>query len=138
MIIIALISLMAGSVSPAYVLYRDGILYTLTGTEIPFCDKGSTAETNVNIIYTIISAFTAVCGTVGVQVLTGFTCDTISITTELIISELNELSELLVQNHLRRIEVQMRIERVILQILRSNQYMFNVQLGDFFSKTVKH
>lgn len=128
---ISFASLIAGVANPVYVYYRDGVLYFLTGTDTPFCEKGSTAEFYLNVIYTLVMVFITVCGSFSMQLCSVLVCNTIDVTTDLTIMELDELSNLLERNNLPKIKVQMRIKRAILQILRSDRY---VQLRDLPNK----
>lgn len=121
MIAITYISIIAGVINPVYVYYRDGISYFLMGTDTPFCDKGSTAELYFNMIYTSVITFVTVCGAFSIQFTCAIVCNTIDVTTDITILELDELSELLEQNHLADIEIQMGFKRAIRQILRTDK-----------------
>lgn len=123
MVKIIFASVLAGVANPLYVYYRDGVLYYLTGTDTPFCERGSKAEAYFNITFSIITALGGAAALCVMQTSSALICNIISVTTDLILLELDEFSDLLEQNHLSQIEIKMRVKRVILQILRTDKYV---------------
>lgn len=121
MVGITFASLIIGVANPIYVWYRDGTLYFLIGTDTPFCDKGSIAELYFNIFYTSVMTFLTVSTIFGLQLCSAIVCNTIDVTTDLTLFELDEMSELLNHSHLSK-SLQMRFKRVILQILQTDKY----------------
>lgn len=89
-------SILIASAYPSYVFIKTGKFHTLAGVLIPFVEEGSLLETQLNVIYLVVSSITAGISLFNCQIQTGIIRDVMLVTTNLTIMELEELSEHLV------------------------------------------
>nr|AOT85632.1 odorant receptor 116 [Mayetiola destructor] len=126
------VSIIVGSAYPTYVFFKTGKLYSLTGVLIPGFEEGSKAERNWNAIYLIGSSIIAGLSLCCLQVFSGIVCDTIIVTSDIIVFEIEQFSEHLERNDLKPNEVRLRAKRIILQILKSDQCTAEITDGFYF------
>nr|AOT85631.1 odorant receptor 115 [Mayetiola destructor] len=124
--LLTLVSIIVGAANPTYMFFKTGKFYSLTGVLIPGIDEGSPNETYFNAIYLIGSSMYAGVSLLYVQICSGILCDTIVLTSDIIVLEMEELSEHLERNDLKSIEVRLRAKRIILQILKSDEYVADI------------
>lgn len=116
---ITYISIVIGSAYPTKVFIDTGKFNSLTGVLIPGVDEGSSLEMWLNICYLSVSTLIARISLLCIQIIIGLFADTV--TAEITILEMQELSEHLEQNTLSSREVQLRVKRFMVQILKEDR-----------------
>lgn len=109
-------SVAIGVANPLYILYRDGVFYTLTGVSFPFVQRNSEFETIVNLFYQAITASIASLAYIIMQVGYTIICDTMDVTADLTVLEMKILTKHLQRNDLKNIQIQNRLNRMFQQI----------------------
>nr|AOT85633.1 odorant receptor 120 [Mayetiola destructor] len=115
------VSIIVGSAYPAYVFFKTGKLYTLTGVLIPGVSENSATEMYLNAIYLFVTSIIAGISLLFIHCIIGILCDNIVVTSNIIVLEIEQLSDNLERNDLKPIEIRLRVKRIILQILKSDE-----------------
>lgn len=117
-----ILSSIVGSANPIYIFYRDGIFYTLNGVLIPFVEKNSDLDLMINLIYQSISAAIAFFALITIQCGNSICNNTIEVTTDLTIFEMEKLSNGLVRGHFSDKDIFKRLKLIFCQVHQIDTY----------------
>lgn len=111
-----LASVLVAIANPIYIFYNDGVFYTLTDVMIPFVEKNSNAEIYINVIYQMITAYFAGIGFILIENYSALVYSSYNVTTDISLSNMNDISKHLEKNDFKKTEIHMRLRRLFDQI----------------------
>lgn len=115
------LSYLAAVVGPIYVYFVYGIKTTTINARVPFVDENSTAEFMVNLV--LMSCFAVHGGLwyISVEVYMALFSNVVTLTPDLVRSELNHLAEEWQKRTISRLELTIRIKNAVKQSLDADE-----------------